>query len=585
MKVWVDQQAVTLKDTDLLGEGGEARVYRWHDLALKIFHDAPSTGLALKVAKLKRFPAGLPASVVVPGWLALNTTNDVVGYAMPRVDGAEPVGRLANRAWRQGRHDNTQVTALFAHIANDVRSLHARHVVIGDFNDGNVLFRGPQPFFIDTDSMQFGGLPCVVGHERFLDPRLYGIDLTARACFTEASDWYAWAVMFFSSLLGVHPFGGIHPKLPTLLRRAEARRSVFQPDVTWPRVAAPSKVLPDDALQWFSSVFERDVRTAPPVAVTSLQWTVCRCGVEFATAACPACHALGPLSTRPVAKVVGRCVARIVVQTPGRVVAAALQGGLRYALEENGMVRREDGSVVLSAPLGSARVFISGASTWVAHRDGRVQRIVDGEVAELFSTSLRGGEPVFAASALAAYRQENEWLVDALTGLRMGQVLEGQTWLATGERLGLGFYRAGGFTNAFLLRTGRPGLRRLPDVTWTGKVLDVHAAFDANHVLLTVVVARDGRDVVHRWLHAADGALLGFSRSSTPGTAALLNGQVVVATDAGLMRLSVRGGALVETAVFSDTQPLIDATDVLLPNSDGSLTVVGARDITQLSLS
>jgi len=33
-----------------------------------------------------------------------------------------------------------------------------------------------------------------------------------------------------------------------------------------------------------------------------------------------------------------------------------------------------------------------------------------------------------------------------------------------------------------------------------------------------------------------------------------------------------------------DTQPFVGAGDELLPNTDGSLYVVGTRDITQLSL-
>ena len=59
MNVFLGGTRIRLKDADLLGEGGEARVYRFGDQAVKLFH-APSP---LKAEKLARFPRGLPAEV------------------------------------------------------------------------------------------------------------------------------------------------------------------------------------------------------------------------------------------------------------------------------------------------------------------------------------------------------------------------------------------------------------------------------------------------------------------------------------------------------------------------------------------
>ena len=183
-----------------------------------------------------------------PSELATDKAGRVVGYLMPLVAGAEDFGRLAQRKWRLGVLSNAQLTSLFLSLHGLVDQVHAAQVVIGDFNDGNVLFAGGQPYLIDADSMQFGGFPCPVGHERFLDPRLYGVDLSTAPKFSEGSDWYAYAVLLFQSLLSVHPFGGTHSKFATLLRRAEARHSVMQSDVLVPRLAVPPKVLPDDLL-------------------------------------------------------------------------------------------------------------------------------------------------------------------------------------------------------------------------------------------------------------------------------------------------------------------------------------------------
>ncbi len=433
--------------------------------------------------------------------------------------------------------------------------------------------------------MQFGGYPCPVGHERFLDPRLYGADLSASPRFDDGSDWYAFAVLLFQSLLSVHPFGGTHAKLPTLLRRAEARHSLMQSDVVVPRLAVPPKVLPDDLLHWFLAVFEKDARQTFPASLLQLAWTQCACGLEHARAVCPECRALGSLVTRRVLRSKGRCTARTAFETSGRVVHAAMQGGLRYLAEENGTLRREDGTIISTSLSGSHRKFgIAGAVTWIADGEGHVEKWQGDRLVERASTGLRGSWPVLATSMTATYRQDQAWLIEQQTGARAGQVLEGQTWLWTGERLCLGFYRAGGLTVAFLTRIGKSGLKQLEGITWTGRILDADAVFDAKHALLTVVCDDGGKDVVHRWLIDESGTVLAKSRGGARGHAALLAGRVVLATDAGLVALKVDTGVLIEAMQFPDTQPFVSAGDELLPNTDGSLFVVGARDITQLTL-
>lgn len=591
MDVSLSGKRVKVSDADLLGEGGEARVYRLGTQALKIFHPGGDARLFdQKLKKLASFPAGLPAAVMGPTGLAMDNAGRVIGYTMPLVAGAEDFGRLAQRKWRLGVVSNDQLTELFRELHGVVEQLHALGVVIGDFNDGNVLVKpSPQPVgkvaLIDADSMQFGGFPCPVGHERFLDPRLYGADLASAPRFDDGSDWYAFAVLLFQSLLSVHPFGGTHAKLPTLLRRAEARHSLMQSDVVVPRLAVPPKVLPDDLLHWFLAVFEKDARQTFPPSLLQLAWTKCACGLEHARAVCPECRALGSLVTRQVLRSNGRCTARTAFETSGRVLHAAMQGGLRYLAEENGTLRREDGTIIATQLSGAHRRFgIAGAVTWIADGEGHVEKWQSDRLVERAQTGLRGLWPVLATSTAATYRQEQAWLIEQHSGARIGQVLEGQTWLWTGERLGLGFYRAGGLTVSFLTRVGKSGLKQLDGITWTGRILDADAVFDAKHALLSVVCADGGRDTVHRWLIDESGTVLARTSGGSRGHAALLGGRVVLATDAGLIALKNDSGVLIEALQFTDTQPFVSAGDELFPNADGSLFVVGARDITQLTL-
>ncbi len=589
MDLFLSGKRVRVTDADLLGEGGEARVYRTSRGALKVFHPATDATaqrvLDQKLQKLAQFPTTLPPSVMSPSELASDRAGRVVGYLMPLVPGAEDFGRLAQRKWRLGVISNTGLTTLFRELHEVVSALHAAQVVIGDFNDGNVLFASGKPYLIDADSMQFAGFPCPVGHERFLDPRLYGVDLSTAPKFDAGSDWYAFAVLLFQSLLSVHPFGGTHPKLATLLRRAEARHSVMKSDVLLPRLAVPPKVLPDDLLHWFLSVFEKDARQVFPLGLLQLSWTTCGCGLEHARAVCPECRALGSLVTRQVLRSQGRCTARTAFETSGRVLAASMQGGLRYLAEENGVLRREDGTVIATQLSGAhLRVGIAGPVTWLADGSGRVEKWQGDRLVERAQTGFRGAWPVLASSLTATYRQEQEWLIEQHSGARVGQVLEGQTWLWTGERLGLGFYRAGGLTVSFLLRAGKAGLKQLDGLTWTGRIIDADAVFDAKHALLTVVTDSGGKDLVHRWLIDESGVVLAKSMNELRGHAALLGGRVVLATDAGLVALNNDSGVLIEAMQFPDTQPFVSAGDELLPNADGSLFVVGARDIMQLTL-
>ncbi len=589
MDVYLSGKRVRVSDTDLLGEGGEARVYKLGTTALKLFHPAndplAQRMLELKLLKLANFPKALPAAVMSPSTLATDKDGRVIGYQMPLVPGADDFGRLAQRKWRLGVLSNGGLTALFQELHGLVEQLHAARVVIGDFNDGNVLFAGGKPYLIDADSMQFGPYACPVGHERFLDPRLYGVDLSAAPRFDDGTDWYAFSVLLFQSLLAVHPFGGTHAKLPTLLRRAEARHSLMKSDVVAPRLAVPPNVLPDDLLHWFLAVFEKDARQTFPASLLQLAWTKCACGVEHARAVCPECRALGPLVTRQVLRSNGRCTARTAFETNGRVLHAAMQGGLRYLAEEDGTLRREDGTEISTQLTGAHRRYgIAGAATWIADGEGHLEKWQGDRLVERAQTGLRGLWPVLATSTSATYRQEQAWLIEQQTGARIGQVLEGQTWLWTGERLGLGFYRAGGLTVSFLTRVGKSGLKQLNGLTWAGRILDADAVFDAKHALLTVVCDDGGKDVVHRWLIDEAGTMLAKSSGGARGHAALLAGRVVLATDAGLVAMKNDSGHLIEAMQFPDTQPFVSAGDEILPNADGSLFIVGARDITQLTL-
>jgi hypothetical protein len=586
-------QRVSVTDQDLLGEGGEARVYRFKDLALKVFHTADP----VKLDKLAAFPRALPKHVIAPLELLQDARGKAVGYAMRRLDGAEEASRLLVRRWREGAVPNAALLQLFSHLGLLLEAVHQSGVVVGDLNDGNVLFKGSEPFLIDADSMQFGAWPCPVAHERYLDPALYGVDLSKAPRFSKETDWYAFAVMLFHALTYVHPFGGVHPTLPTMLRRAEKRHSVLRQDVAFPKSGVHYRVLPDAALDWFQRVFEKDLREKAPAAVLGLQWTKCSCGLEHARASCPDCKALGPAAAVQATRYVGRCKARSIFQTRGRILAAAMQGGVRYAYEEDGVVRREDGQEVLARPAAAGtEVALAGPWTFVAEPSGAVLGVRGGRIEERAQTEVRGTQPVLAASSSSLYRLEGSWLIEQHSGARVGQILSARTWLWAGERFGLGFYRVGDGKVLFTFQAGQSGLRQVhlddaAKVTLTGRLVDADCVFDEQHALLSLVTEREGQTRGGLYLFDAKARLVARAEGqggrlfSTARGRAVLNGRVVACTDEGLLALGNDAGVLVERTLFSDTREFVGANDVLLPQPDGSLVVVGPKEITQLSLS
>jgi hypothetical protein len=258
---------------------------------------------------------------------------------------------------------------------------------------------------------------------------------------------------------------------------------------------------------------------------------------------------------------------------------------------EEGRLRREGGEALGADAPANARVIPAGNATWLAQPDGVVLKLEAGRVLERTSTSTGPFGPVFAASSSAAWREEGGWLIDMHSGARIGQVLEGQTRLWAGERLGLGFYRAGGFTSGFLLRPGRPGLFAIDLAPIDGRLVEADCVFDDSHALLSLTVEKNGRETGSMVLFGHDGKKLASASGAAsermfqaPRSRALMGGRVVTACDGGLLSLSVEQGRLVEGRLFVDAQGLVGAGDELYAQPDGSLFVVSVNEISQLNL-
>ena len=600
MRVNLDGHPMTLDDTALLGEGGEARVFALGDDAVKVFTDgAPASLVALRAQKLRAFPGGLPNNVLAPLSLATNDHGDVVGYRMRRVRGAVDLGALARPAARTIR-DRNDVLALFRALVSTFNALHSRGIVVGDANDGNVLVDdggAGDTFVIDVDSMQFAGLPCPVAHERFLDPRLFGVDLGAQARFSTTTDHYALRVLLLQSLCFVHPYGGVHGTLPTLLRRAEARHSVFRDDVTLPRAALPLSTLPEPLAADLRACFDDDARIALSPALLdplAARYVRCRCGVEHARAACPACRVQVVV---PVDVVRGAVVVSRVLSAAGAVVAVRVVAGRLQALVDDGeghLLR--EGRVIVDGGAGHVVAAVDGARTWLALSsgdDGDVPLVcIDGSrndddrVVDRTSTARAFGAPAFCVSPAGLFRITGDAIVHHDSGVLVGRALRGRTWLFPVDDGCLAVWRAGRVLRALWCRPGKaPTEIALPALS--GRVVDVAVAASGVRALVSFAVDDGGRRVHRATLVDRAGVVVAHVEGAPDGHALLgdvrgkvVHGDTVLSTSPrGLVVAQAHAGTLVERTAFADTAEFVDDSVDILEGSGGDVFVVAHREV------
>ncbi len=521
--VFMGGQRLRLDDRDLLGVGGEGRVFRVKDRAIKVFFNMTDE----RKAKLAAFPTGLPARVIGPLDLCTDAKGSVVGYAMRALEGTVDAHRLGRRKWRESAMPAQCVLSVFRELVSTVAQLHASGIVVGDLNDGNVVLTAKpwQPWLIDADSMQFAGFACTVAHERFIDPRLYGVDLAHTCALSRESDWYALAVMLFSSLLFVHPYGGAHASFPTLLRRAEARHSILRGDVKLPHTALRPDVLPDDALAWFTSVFDRDVRTALPAWILESRFVRCGCGVEHARRACPMCTV---------------AVAIPAVRTFGRIRATS----------------------IARAPRGGVLVIPAYVASPYGAHDGLVQ--LDGDWLVRTSDSTRIGQ-----------------VLEGQTHVRCGASLGFAFYRAGAVTMSFLFDTARGPLRQLEL----PHLQgRLVDWSTTfdkGHVLFCTSTEQAGRVMHSAhLIDARGEVLASETGPAGSSAIL----AGVSGKC-LANGAVLVPTDAGLVLLRADRAtrSFVPIRAFPETRELVPPDADLLVGPGGSVYVVTHDEIVHLS--
>lgn len=599
---------ITVTPSQSVGKGGEADVYKIDNkTVVKIFkgpdhQDILSDPALVQAAadkikehqnKLISFPKGLPNHVVSPEEVVFDNNGKIIGYTMKIVENGEALYSYSDRKFQQSSGISVDdVAKIFLDLHQTVDLLHKKNVVIGDFNDLNVIINNHGAWIIDADSMQFGKFLCKMFSQKFVDPLLCKKDeLVLKTTHNKNSDWFAFAIMLFQSMMFMGPYAGIHkpksgPKIPAG-RRSLERISVFRDDVIKPKVANNLNDIPKDLQIEFFNIFEKDKRGKFPILLIE------NLRKQPAMTAKP--HS--PVIDQTI-QVKGKVSATTIFKTPGVILQSnVFDGKICYLFHENGAFKREGSATVMPGKLDSAFHYrISKQKTLVGRRGEVI--VFEGENNNKIPVDMFGNLSVFDANSThhfwlsegSLYRQDRNRLG---INQKIGDVLKNQTIFWVGEKRGFGFYRAGNLTTAFLFNTTSGNINDnidIPDLN--GNLIDSTCIFVEDKYIYFMVKTKIKAKIKNRCfvydhvgkiiekLEVDDGDQhwLGEIRGKTA-----IGNMLFSPTDDGIMRTDMDSGRLSSTHLYSDTAQWVNSGSRLHMLADGILVVSG-KQITKLQI-
>lgn len=221
MSKWFDSKGKELLVEAELGRGGEAAVFllkNYPGVVAKIYHKHPSQSAVAKIQLLVRNKSESLAKIAAwpEGTVHSKPGGPVIGFVMPLAMGFRPVHELYSPLERKRNFPEFDWRFL-AHVAMNccaaVDEVHRSGVVVGDFNQNNLLFsKNGFAKLIDVDSMQIAAgndkFLCSVGVPEFTPPELQGKDFRSTARIPN-HDCFGLAVVIFQLLMmGRHPYSG-----------------------------------------------------------------------------------------------------------------------------------------------------------------------------------------------------------------------------------------------------------------------------------------------------------------------------------------------------------------------------------------
>ena len=199
----------TLRLGEILGHGGEGIVYRTNipGIVAKIYFKDKIKRHKYEKLKLMLTKELDCEGICLPMAMIFNTRNEFVGYLMRQAEGQtlkkflfRPLPEIQKRLSDWKKTDSVQLCIT---ILEKLKYLHDRNIVLGDINELNILIASPtKVYFVDTDSYQVEGFPCLVGTAYFTAPE---IQRQRPALLSVEQDLFAVATLLFMIMLPGKP--------------------------------------------------------------------------------------------------------------------------------------------------------------------------------------------------------------------------------------------------------------------------------------------------------------------------------------------------------------------------------------------
>lgn len=286
---------VDIPEKNKIGSGGEGDIYIGDGVqipvnkVLKVYNaNARSGDLGLfRAAKLQYMVNLLYNNTAIePEDLFLDRkTNMPIGYVMEALPiNYKEIRSWANRDYCKAHSQHTTPAIIsrgFLKLRQFAVDFHSEGMIVGDWNDLNSMFEedtdDPNMYQLDIDASQIFDAgtskywPCPVITQDFGAPRHFKDVITdpdkpfiENILYEEQDDWYSFAANYFKCLVKANPYGGTHPSLKTLPKRAKANVWIGDKDVIYPIVAQPLSILSGDILKVFEDFFANGQRYVFP---------------------------------------------------------------------------------------------------------------------------------------------------------------------------------------------------------------------------------------------------------------------------------------------------------------------------------
>lgn len=599
-ELFINNQRLVVRDTDIIGHGNEAivitigggraaKIYKGPDhpdfQGLPNEQEGARHRLREHQTKLGNFPTRIDSSIVLPIDMVRHQDGEIRGYTMRFIANSNILMRYTEPQFRAGVPFNT-VKNVLLNLHDAVSGVHKSQIVIGDFNDRNVLVTtGGKVWLIDADSMQYGNYFCLLYTVKFVDPLLCKPDeLTLVKPHNQLSDWYAFGNMAYELLTFGAIYGGRH-KPSNRSQTVKASQRVFRripawdDDVHLPSFVRTHKVLPDDLMEFFDQMIRQDKRDIiPRYLIEDLEERVCdQTGeIHYRHLSPFVAHTPQAAVTHKVT-ISGQVKATRIFHTSGNILfAVSEEGSLKYLYHQGGKYYREGDQVIGQDPLDpNNRYRISGKNTLIAsgnrvvvHSQSQPPKVVTTDV---FGTNL----PVLAANSRSFFWTNGDLLyrnLDELFGLLdrevVGSIISQQTLIWAGEHFGFGFYRLGGNTQAFIFDTARPNSVRMLDQApqIKGELLDVSCVFLRDQCWFTTTT-QEGADTVNRCYVISNQAQALAAHTSHPQDEDWLSDsirgfapfkdRIFIPTHDGMVSARLENSVF-QVATFPDTRKYVD---------------------------